>query len=54
MAVYIINSQSTKLEIQGLSTDTKPILQKANTGSTFFEVDTAIVYLWHIDGWKQL
>lgn len=45
------NVGMTKNEYQGLSTDTKPLLDAEHTGSTFFVIDTGVTYVWHIDAW---
>jgi hypothetical protein len=47
-----VATTNTILEIQGHSTDPKPVLQDHNTGSSFWEYNTGNLYIWHIDEWK--
>jgi hypothetical protein len=51
--VYVENTSNSCIEqkIQGLSTDTKPLLTSDNTGSTFYCVDTGDLYVWHTNKW---
>lgn len=38
-------------DYQGLSSETKPTLTAANSGSTFYCVDTGDVYIWQSSAW---
>jgi hypothetical protein len=60
MAAKLITSTR---EYQGLSTDTKPTLDKRFTGSTYLEIGvdgngepngTTKLYTWHIDKWVEV
>jgi hypothetical protein len=50
MAVYPVGQ---KQEFLGLSTDTRPVLTVAKTGSTFTEIDTGMKYVWVGSGWVE-
>jgi hypothetical protein len=56
MAVIQVGNQTSgcRLEFNGESTDIKPILKECNSDSTFFEIDTKQVYVWHIDVWRKI
>lgn len=56
MAIRQVGRQTTNeiLELQGVATDTKPSLEDKNTGSNYLVVDTAEVFVWHIDQWYPI
>jgi hypothetical protein len=45
------HTSNTKLKFDGLSTDTKPILEENNAGSEFYTTDTKEDFLWTGSEW---